>query len=140
VTATHHVAHGVGSTGSEEPPYRVKLSVGRHQLLADEPPAEDGGDVGPTPMGLLVSALAACTAITLRIYAARKDFDLDGIIVDVRYDVAESGETSIERTITVPRSLPADRLLRPADIAERTPVTLAIRTPSTTRVQPGPEI
>ena len=48
-------------------PYAQTIRVGRHALTADEPAALGGGDAGPPPYGLLLSALAACTAITLRI-------------------------------------------------------------------------
>jgi putative redox protein len=116
------------------PAYRVELRAGTHELLADEPTGSGGGDLGPTPFGLVVSGLAACTAMTLRMYAARKGFELSTIDVDVRYDVADGGGASIVRTITVPADLPADQRERLADIAERTPVTVALRggTPITT--------
>jgi putative redox protein len=72
--------------------------------------------------------------MTLRMYAARKGFELSTIDVDVRYDVADGGGATIVRTITVPADLPADQRERLADIAERTPVTVALRggTPITT--------
>jgi putative redox protein len=135
VTTVRHIAHAVGSTGSTAPAYQVDLRAGRHQLVADEPTARGGGDVGPPPFGLLVSALAACTATTLRMYAERKGWELSTIDVDVRYDIADGGPPgAITRTITVPVDLPADQRTRLADVAERTPVTLAIRggTPITT--------
>jgi putative redox protein len=72
-------------------------------------------------------------------YAARKGWDLTSITVDVRYDIDESEQASIQRTITVPSLLTAEQRQRLADIATRTPVTLAIRTPISTVVQPGPE-
>lgn len=102
------------------------------------PETEGGGNVGPSPFGLLLSGLAACTATTLRIYAARKGWDLANMTVDVRYEVDESGQASIKRTVTVPLSLTATDRDRLADIAKRTPVTLAIRTPIATTVEPGP--
>jgi putative redox protein len=134
VTTVRHVARAVGSTGSTAPAYRVEIRVGAHQLVADEPTPEGGGDVGPSPFGLLLSGLAACTATTLRMYAARKGWDLTTIGVDVRYDVGDDGRGTIERTITVPADLPAEQRDRLADIADRTPVTLALRggTPITT--------
>jgi putative redox protein len=136
VTTVRHVARAHGSTGSAAPAYRVELRAGAHELLADEPAAAGGGDIGPTPFGLVMSGLAACTAMTLRIYAARKGWDLTTIDVDVRYDVADDGRATIVRTITVPANLPADQRDRLAEIAERTPVTLAVRdgTPITTTV------
>jgi putative redox protein len=134
MTTVRHVARAHGSTGLAAPAYRVELRAGTHELLADEPTGSGGGDLGPTPFGLVVSGLAACTAMTLRMYAARKGFDLSTIDVDVRYDVADGGAASIVRTITVPADLPADQRERLADIAERTPVTVALRggTPITT--------
>ena len=132
-----HIAHAVGTGGTDSPAYRVDLSVAGHQLLGDEPLSEGGGDVGPSPFGFLVSALAACTATTLRMYATRKGWDLGSITVDVRYDVDASGLASIKRTITVPISLSAEQRDRLADVAGRTPVTLAIRTPIATEVLPA---
>jgi putative redox protein len=127
VTAVRHVAHAVGSTGATTPAYRVEIRAGRHELMADEPAAAGGGDVGPSPFGLLLSGLVACTATTLRMYAARKGWELATIEVDVRYDVGDDGHSAIERTVTVPVDLPAEHREHLAAVAERTPVTLAIR-------------
>jgi putative redox protein len=133
-----HVARAVASTGSAAPPYRVDVRVGAHQLVADEPPLRGGGDIGPSPFGLVLSGLGACTATTLRMYATRKGWELTTIEVDVRYDIDDDGRAAIERTITVPTELPAEQRERLADVAERTPVTLAIRagTPITTTMRP----
>ena len=138
MTTVHHIARAVGSTGSTTPAYRVEVRVGAHQLTADEPAAAGGGDFGPSPFGLVLSGLAACTATTLRMYATRKGWELTTVKVDVRYDVDDDGRRSIERTITVPVDLTPEQRQRLADIAERTPVTLAIRdgTPITTTLQP----
>jgi putative redox protein len=137
VTTVRHVARAVGSTGTSSPPYRVELRAGSHQLVADEPAAGGGTDAGPSPFGLLSSGLAACTAMTLRMYADRKGWTVDAIEVDVRYDVDDDGKGSIARTITFPAATPAEQRDRLADIAERTPVTLAIRNgvPITTTVR-----
>jgi putative redox protein len=87
-----------------------------------------------------VSALAACTATTLRMYASRKGWDLPTIEVDVRYDISDDKSASIVRTITVPDNLAADQRARLAEIAERTPVTLAPRAgaPINTTFRPEP--
>ncbi|MEN3271891.1 MAG: putative redox protein [Actinomycetota bacterium] len=124
---TRHVAHAVGSTGAAAPAYRVDVRVGGHQVVADEPTGSGGGDLGPTPFGLLLSGLAACTAMTLRMYAKRKGWELTSIDVDVRLDIDDDGEWSIARTITVPADLLPEQHARLVDIAERTPVTLAVR-------------
>jgi putative redox protein len=127
MTTVRHIAHAVGSTGSATPAYRVDLRAGAHELVADEPAAEGGGDVGPTPFGFLVSGLAACTATTLRMYAERKGWERATIEVDARYDTDDDRRGTIERTITVQTDLPAEQRDRLAEIAERTPVTRAIR-------------
>jgi putative redox protein len=134
VTTTRHVARARGSTGSAGPAYQVDLGVGQHRLVADEPPDAGGTDAGPSPFGLLVCALVACTATTLRMYAERHDWELATIDVDASYDVDEEGHATIERTITVPADLGPEQLDGLARIAERTPVTRAVRegTPITT--------
>ena len=132
-----HIARAVGSTGSTAAKYRVDVRVGAHQLIADEPAAAGGGDLGPSPFGFLLSGLVACTAMTLRMYAARKGWELETIEVEVRYDADLDGRRVIERTITVPIGLSEEQRAHLAEIAERTPVTLAIRegTPITTTFQ-----
>jgi putative redox protein len=55
---------------------RQLISVGRHQLFADEPKAAGGHDEGPDPYELLLSALGSCTNMTLRMYADRKGWPL----------------------------------------------------------------
>ena len=132
MTTTRHVAR----TATTAPRWRVELRAGAHHLVADEP-AANGGDAGPSPFGLLLSGLAACTAMTLRMYAERKGWTLAAIEVEVRYDLADGGRASIDRTITVPAGFPADQRDRLVDVAERTPVTLAVRagTPITTTMR-----
>jgi putative redox protein len=132
-----HIGRAVASTSSAAPAYRVDLRAGAHELVADEPATAGGGDLGPTPFGFLLSGLAACTAMTLRMYAERKGWELNTIDVDVRYDITDDEPGAIERTITVPADLPGEQRDRLADIAERTPVTLALRdgTPITTTLR-----
>ena len=135
-----HVARAVGSTGPTAPAYRVDVHVGAHELVADEPADAGGSDVGPSPFGLLLGGLAACTATTLRMYAEHKGWELTAIRVDVRYTVKDDDHGAIERTMTLPNDLPTEQRDRLADIAERTPVTLALHlgTPITTAVRSAP--
>jgi putative redox protein len=63
---------------------RALISARGHQWTADEPRELGGGDSGPTPYELLLGSLGACTAVTLRLYAAHKGIALRS--VDVRYE------------------------------------------------------
>ena len=122
-----HIAHATASSGSALPLWRVDIEAGRHPLVADEPTAEGGGDAGTSPFGLVASGLAACTAMTLRMYADRKGWELTRIDVDIRYDIDEDGNATFERTVAVPGDLDPEHRQRLTEIAERTPVTLALR-------------
>ncbi|MDB5448707.1 MAG: osmotically inducible protein, partial [Phenylobacterium sp.] len=51
--------------------YRMQLDAGGHRLVADEPAANGGADAGPSPFLMVLAGLAACTGITLRMYAER---------------------------------------------------------------------
>ncbi len=106
--------------------YAVDIQTGHHRLVADEHPALGGKDAGPTPFGLLVSALGACTSATLKMYAQRKGWPLEALDVKLRYFKAESGD-HIERVLTPHGPLDAAQRARLADIAERTPVTVALK-------------
>jgi putative redox protein len=136
VTTTTHVARAVGVTSASAPQWRVELRSGTHHLVADEPTTMSGGDAGPTPFGLLLCSLAACTAMTLRLFAERRGWQLAAIEVSVVYNVADVEGASIVRTISLPSELTDDQRGRLADVAERTPVTMAIRggTPITTSI------
>lgn len=61
------------------------VRAGRHTYFVDEPAEVGGQDRGPTPYDLLLSALGACTAITLRLYATQKHWPLEGIEVRLRH-------------------------------------------------------
>jgi putative redox protein len=128
--STRHVAHALGVTSDSSLQWRVDIRTGTHRLVADEVTHLAGNDAGPTPFGLLLSGLAACTAMTLRMYAAHKGWQLATIEVDVVYNIVDDGDgeqSSIVRTIKVPSEVPADQLASLAKIAERTPVTMVIR-------------
>jgi putative redox protein len=104
--------------------YRTEITAGGHHLQADEPMDAGGTDSGPTPYGFLASALGACTAITLRMYAERKEWDLQGVDVRVIHSKPEGihGGDRFERVITLRGNLDADQRKRLLAIAQRSPV------------------
>lgn len=62
-----------------------KVIDGKHQLVVDEPASLGGNDEGPNPYGYLLAALGACTAITLRMYAIRKDLQITTVRVTLSH-------------------------------------------------------
>jgi putative redox protein len=113
--------------------YASDIEAGTHALRADEPVAAGGTDTGPTPYGLLLSALGACTAITLRMYADRKGWPLERVAVTLRHDrihARDCGDCetvvgmvdSIERDIALEGDLDAEQRARLLDIADKCPV------------------
>lgn len=67
--------------------FTIQVSAGHHQFKIDEPISYGGSDKGPSPNELIASALGACTAITLKMYASRKEWDLGNIEVEVDYNI-----------------------------------------------------
>ncbi|MDT0308348.1 OsmC family protein [Streptomyces sp. DSM 44917] len=112
---------------SEGPEYHVDIRAARHALAADEPESEGGADTGPTPVGLLLSAVGSCTAITLRMYAGRKDWPLAGVRVRLGYEKGSDGSARITRRIDLlGEGLADEQRARLMEIADRTPVTRAV--------------
>jgi putative redox protein len=111
---------------SEEKPYGVRIDAGGHALRGDEPVGQGGADTGPPPFGLLLSGLGSCTAITLRMYAGRKGWPLTGIDVTLTYVVKDKDTRWINRLITF-HGVDDDQRAKLAEIAEKTPVTRAVR-------------
>jgi len=70
--------------------YRTEVSNGRNILIADEPESLGGADLGLGPKELLLSSLGSCTAMTLRMYADRKGWDLEEVLVTVEMEVVPS--------------------------------------------------
>jgi len=116
-----HVQSSIGTVA-----YAVNIKTGHHSLVADEPAALGGLDAGPAPYDLLLASLAACTAITLRMYANRKQWSFDELQVELHY--RKDGERGhIKRVLTAIGTLTGEQRARMADIAERTPVTLSLK-------------
>ena len=106
--------------------YRTDIRAGHHDLVADESVSAGGADAGPSPFVLVLAGLGACTAITLRMYAERKGWTLTGLAVDLEY-YRDDKAFRIERVLHIEGELDTTQRARLADIAERTPVTLALK-------------
>lgn len=118
------MAHAKASIGTVN--YTTAIATGHHQLTADEGPELGGKDAGPAPYDLLTSALAACTVITLRMYAERKQWPVTAVHADVHY-VREGDKQRIDRVLTIAGEVDDEQKSRMANIAERTPVTLTLK-------------
>jgi putative redox protein len=118
------MAHARASIGTTN--YAVSIAAGHHELKADESVKLGGKDTGPAPYELLCSALGACTAITLRMYAERKGWALRELHVDVHFE-SKNKEGAIARVLSFEGELNDEQRARLADIAERTPVTLTLK-------------
>jgi putative redox protein len=107
-------------------PYRVDIMAAGHALVGDESREHGGGGTGPSPFDLVLSGLAACTLITLRMYAERKGWA--GFSAGGRFRYRqEDGRNLIDRELEVTGAPDAAAVQRLAEIAEKTPVTLALK-------------
>jgi putative redox protein len=107
--------------------YAQRIRARTHQLQADEPASNGGTDTGAAPYELLLAALAACTSLTLRMYADRKGWDLGTIHIDARFSRDDCGLENIERTVTFGNALTPEQITRLGEICEKTPVTKTLR-------------
>jgi len=113
------------------------LLNGRHRLVADEPRAVGGEDAGPNPYELLLMSLGACTSMTLRLYARRKQLPLTRVAVRLRHSRIHAEDCAdcetkvgfidrIEREIVLEGSLNEDQRKRMIEIANMCPVHKAL--------------
>jgi uncharacterized OsmC-like protein len=113
--------------------YRTDITAGGHAVVADEPANGGGENHGPTPYALLLSAIGSCTAMTMRMYAARKQWPLEEVTVHLRSgrrhadDCAHCeresvGMQQIERRVEMKGDLTEEQRERLLFIADRCPV------------------
>jgi uncharacterized OsmC-like protein/esterase/lipase len=113
--------------------FQQEVAVGKHRFLADEPAAVGGTDTGPGPYDLLLAALGACTSMTVRLYAERKQIPLERTSVHLRHgkiyatdcatcETKEGKIDHIDREITFEGNLDAETRARLLEMADKCPV------------------
>lgn len=112
--------------------YKTALTSGKHDLLGDEP-APHGGDLGPTPYDYLLMALGSCVAMTVRMYADRKGWDLESVEVQLNQERVHSKDCEkcasdqgfihkVEKVVKLTGTLDEDQRRRLVEIADKCPV------------------
>ena len=132
---TDMVENTVTVTESGLGPYAQFITVGRHLMGADEPEPLGGRDTGASPYEYLLAGLGACTAMTLRMYAARKAWPLEKISVELLHDkiAAPSGTGRIdrfERVISLTGPLTSEQKSKLLEVADKCPVSQTLQRPS----------
>lgn len=118
-------------------PYTTEIHSGRHRMLADEPTRLGGQDMGPNPYDYLLSALGACTSMTIKMYADRKQWPLESVHVALDHAKIHAADCAdcetppesktvkideIQRIITLSGPLSDEQRARLMEIADRCPV------------------
>lgn len=101
--------------------YKTELTISGHDVIADEPEELGGTNQGPAPGEFLLISLASCTAITLRMYANRKNWPVETIRVEVDFEKVEN-KTIFKREIELTGDLTDEQRARLLQIANACPV------------------
>lgn len=126
-----HAPDEVGAVARIGTDFRVEIDAAGHTLTADEPGSLGGTDAGPNPFALLYASLAACVLITIRMYASRKGWPLEGAelrVIPTRIAPGPLDSVRLELTLLGP-ALTADQRHRIVDIAEKCPVHRTLERP-----------
>lgn len=113
-----------GTIGTEN--YKCTIEWRNGQFIADEPATNGGKDEGPDPYTLLLSSLASCTLITLRMYIERKGWNINGISVDTNMFQTKKEDkaiTTIDRDIRFADAVTQEQCDRLYEIASACPIS-----------------
>lgn len=108
--------------------YRTELIASGKTVIADEPEDLGGTNTGPAPGEFLLMSLASCTAITIRMYADRKQIPLDSVRVEVSMEKNDF-KTTLKRELYFTGSLTTEHRIRLLEIAEKCPVHKTLNNP-----------
>lgn len=106
--------------------FQVKNSARSHAWFADEPIDVGGEDLAPKPSELLLSALASCKLITMRMYAERKGWSTDGLSIHLEI-LERAPKTRISKKISFPKELDEAQCARLKEISGRCPVAKMVQ-------------
>jgi putative redox protein len=115
----------------------VEIDGGRHRLVVDEPLEAGGTDAGPAPTRLLAAGLASCIAITIEMYAKRKEWEIGTVEVEVDVTYEDFTPSAFAATIRLPPGLSEEQRQRLLVIARKCPVhkVIASETPVSDRLE-----
>lgn len=119
---SHEVKEGCVRVEEKIAPYTQQVTTYNHRWLADEPESLGGADEGPAPMEMVLAGLGACTSMTLRMYAKRKEWSLEKVTVDLKHNKGKGSDESIERHIKLEGDLTTEQRERLLEIANKCPV------------------
>jgi putative redox protein len=118
----------IASIGAEL--YKTEIQSETNFIISDEPESSGGKDLGFAPKELLASSLAACTCITLRMYANRKGWDLTDVKVEVIFETdSVENKFKIMRNIQLFGDLENDQKKRLINIADKCPIHKILTNP-----------
>lgn len=128
IKSRHEVVASLGKEG-----FTTEIRAGKHSFIADEPLSFGGNDFGPTPYQLLSAGLAACTSMTIQMYARRKGWDIKQVETHVNYsrehavdcENCEQGSAKLDtfrRNLVIKGNLDKEQTDRILEIADRCPV------------------
>ena len=122
--------HANGTLGSEN--YLMEIKTTNHTVMVDEPKSIGGSNQYPNPAQYLLSALASCTAITIKMYADKKKWNIGEINVDVNMkEVISSGKTikKIVKAVQFENPLEDDQIERLLTIGSKCPISKLLEQP-----------
>lgn len=127
--SNHHVVASLGNAKG----FTTQMKVGNHYMLADEPESFGGNDFGPSPYEFVSAGLSSCTAMTIKMYVARKKWNLENIEVHTTYSKSHAVDCencedplakidTFEREIKLKGNLDTKQIERILQIADKCPV------------------